>query len=74
MNNYTLYFVEGNSRVVTQQSHGHLEDMTPNERVIYWTSKDADKGQMVKQCATCLEYQCTQPQETAVHYVIPYKP
>ena len=25
------------------------------------------------QCATCLEYQHTQPQERALHYEIPYK-
>ena len=28
-------------------------------------------GEAVKQCAKCLEYQCTQPWETTLHYEIP---
>ena len=35
---------------------------------------NADIEETVKQCTTCLEYQCTQLQETALYYNIPYKP
>ena len=35
---------------------------------------NADIGQAVIQCVTCLDYQCTQLQEKALQYEIPYKP
>ena len=35
---------------------------------------NADIGHMVKQCAMCLKYQCTEPHEKALHYKIPYRP
>ena len=40
---------------------------------VYTTNINADKKHTVKQCATCLEYQQTQPQKGALYYEIPYK-
>ena len=34
---------------------------------------NVDIEQTVKYCTTYLGYQCTQPQETALYYEIPYK-
>ena len=35
---------------------------------------NADIEHTVKQCAMCLEYQCPQRHETALHYEMPYMP
>ena len=41
---------------------------------VYQINMNADVEQMVKKCSTCLEYQCMQPCERALHYEIPFKP
>ena len=40
----------------------------------FWVSINVDIECTVKQCATCLKYQKTQPQERALHYKIPCRP
>ena len=35
---------------------------------------NADIEQTVKQCAICLQYQCTLPHQTTLQYEIPYEP
>ena len=41
---------------------------------VYWINMNANIGQTVKQCSTCLKYQHTQLHEAALHHDIPYKP
>ena len=41
---------------------------------VYWINMNADIECMVKQCATCLEYQQMLPQEKAYHYKVPCRP
>ena len=46
-------------RAVAQQSHDHKENRTPHERISILGENECDIEQIVKQCATCLEYQPT---------------
>ena len=39
----------------------------------YLINMNADIEQTIKNCSTCLEYQPTKPQETALYYDIPCK-
>ena len=41
---------------------------------VYMINMNADIEHVVKQCATCLEYQQMQPLEKALHYEIPSRP
>ena len=41
---------------------------------VHWINVNGDIGCVVKQYATCLEYQWTQPQEKVLHYEIPCRP
>ena len=40
----------------------------------YWYSINADIEKYIKQCATCLEFQQTQPKEKIIHHYIPLRP
>ena len=40
----------------------------------YWTNMNADIEHIMKQCATCLEYQHTQPDDRGLDDKIPCKP
>ena len=42
--------------------------------LLYWVNMNADIGNSIKQCATCLEYQQTQPEEKAIPYEVASKP
>ena len=42
--------------------------------LVYWVNINADIEKNVKQGATCMEYQETQPCEKTVPYKLPYKP
>ena len=37
---------------------------------VFWTSMHTDIDKVVHQCATCQEYQCTQPAETLRHLIV----
>ena len=41
---------------------------------VNWINMNADYDKTVKQCSTCLEYQCTQPQEAVLNHDILCKP
>ena len=41
---------------------------------VYWSSINADIEKCIKQCATCLEFQQTQPKEKIIHHDIPLRP
>ena len=41
---------------------------------VYWYNINADKEKYIKQCATCLEFQRTQPKEKIIHHDVPLRP
>ena len=41
---------------------------------VYWSSINADIKNYIKHCATCLEFQQTQPKEKIIHHDIPLRP
>ena len=41
---------------------------------VYWQSINADIEKYIKQCATCLEFQQTQPKEKIIHHEVPLRP
>ena len=40
---------------------------------VYWSSINADIKNYIKHCATCLEFQQTQPKEKTIHHNIPLR-
>ena len=43
-------------------------------KCVYWYSINADIKKCIKQCATCLEFQQTQPKEKIIHHDVPLRP
>ena len=43
-------------------------------KCVYWPSINADIKKYIKQCATCLKFQQTQPKEKIIHHNIPLRP
>ena len=43
-------------------------------KYVYWSSINVDIEKYIKNCATCLEYQQTQPKEKIIHHDIPLRP
>ena len=43
-------------------------------KCVYWHSINTDIEKYIKQCATCLEFQQTQPKEKITHHEIPLRP
>ena len=41
---------------------------------VYWSSINADIKSYIKHCATCLEFQQSQPKENIIHHDIPLRP
>ena len=41
---------------------------------VFWSNTNADIEAYIKQCATCLEFQQTQPKEKITHHHIPLRP
>ena len=73
-NNYTISFAEADSRLAAGNDVGIEKTLLLMRQPVYWINMNADIKETVKQCVTCLEYQCKQPQERALQYDIPYKP
>ena len=56
-------------------NHMDIEKMRLFAReLVYWGNMNADIENLIKQCATCLKYQQTQPQEKTLPYEVPYQP
>ena len=60
------------ARPTTQQLHGIEKAWFLARESVYWTNMNTDIEGMIKQYATCLEYQ--QLQEKSLHYAIPIRP
>ena len=43
-------------------------------KCVYWYSINADNDKYIQQCATCLEFQQTQPKEKIIHHDVPLRP
>ena len=43
-------------------------------KYVHWHSINADIEKYIKQCATCLEFQQTQPKEKTIHHEVPLRP
>ena len=41
---------------------------------VYWSSINADMENFIKNCATCLQFQQTEPKEKIIHHDIPLRP
>ena len=41
---------------------------------VYWSNINADIEKYIKSCATCLEFQQTQPKEKIIHHNMPLRP
>ena len=76
MNNYTLYFAESYTRATAEQLHGHWKKKQRllERKSVHCLNMNIGVENIVKPCATCLEYQQTQLQERVLHYEIPCRP
>ena len=59
----TFYIVGANVTEITQQPYGHWKKKLLAIELVYWVNMNADIRNIIKLCATWLEYQQTQPQE-----------
>ena len=59
----------------TSHNHMGIEKMKLlAHESVYWYNISADIEEYIKNCATCLEFQQTQPKEEIIHHDIPLRP
>ena len=63
-----------NTTAAPHKPHGHKKMKLLVHESVHWSIINADIDNFIKNCATCLHFQQTQPKEKIIHHDIPLRP